>query len=146
MVLLGKRIKELRNKYKLTQTELARMVGVTTATITAYECDSRQPSYEVLIRLAYTFNVTIDSILLERNESIIDVSMLNLEQINKVHHFIEYLKISDLIEVINSEETLDTNTYMNLKEKYPQIFLDDKYELIRKLIKLNKKEAANRTE
>ncbi len=146
MVLLGKRIKELRNKYKLTQTELARMVGVTTATITAYECDSRQPSYEVLIRLAYTFNVTIDSILLERNESIIDVSMLNLEQINKVHHFIEYLKISDLIEVINSEETLDTNTYMNLKEKYPQIFLDDKYELIRKLIKLNKKEAANGTE
>ena len=33
MVLIGKRIKDLRNKYKLTQTELAEKVGVTKSTV-----------------------------------------------------------------------------------------------------------------
>ena len=41
MVLLGKRIKELRNKYKLTQTELAERIGVTLSSVASYENNSR---------------------------------------------------------------------------------------------------------
>lgn len=37
MVLLGRKIKELRNKYRLTQTELATQIGVTKSTVAAYE-------------------------------------------------------------------------------------------------------------
>ena len=43
MILFWKEIKELRNKYKYTQTELANLVGVTKSTIAAYENDTRQP-------------------------------------------------------------------------------------------------------
>ena len=53
MILLGKRIKELRNNMKLTQSELGQQVGVTKSTIAAYENDSRLPSYEVLIKITY---------------------------------------------------------------------------------------------
>ena len=39
MVLLGSKIRELRTKYNLTQAELAKQVGVSKATVTAYEGD-----------------------------------------------------------------------------------------------------------
>ncbi len=81
MVLFGSRIKELRNENRLTQKELAEKVGVTKSTIAAYENDTRLPSYEVLIKLANVFKVSIDSLLLNRSELIIDAHGLSLEQI-----------------------------------------------------------------
>ncbi|MBQ8627032.1 MAG: helix-turn-helix transcriptional regulator [Agathobacter sp.] len=81
MVLLGRKIKELRNKYRFTQTELANQVGVTKSTIAAYENDSRLPSYDVLIKLADVFKVSIDSLLLNRSEVILDAEGLTLEQL-----------------------------------------------------------------
>ena len=92
MVLMGKRIKELRNKNRYTQIELAKKVGVTKSTIAAYENDSRQPSYEVLIKLATTFNVSVDSLLLTRTENVIDVTGLNSEQLNILNNLISYFK------------------------------------------------------
>ena len=82
MVLLGKRIKELRTKSKMTQPELAEKVGVTKSTIAAYENDTRSPSYEVLVKMADVFKVSTDSIILGRTESTLDVSGLNPEQIH----------------------------------------------------------------
>ena len=37
MVLLGSKIKELRTKYRFTQSELAELVGVTKSSIASYE-------------------------------------------------------------------------------------------------------------
>lgn len=122
MILLGKRIKELRTKYNLTQAELAQQVGVTTATITAYECDSRQPSYEVLIKLAYTFKVSIDSLLLNRSEDIIDVSGLTTEQINNIQNLVNYFKNSDFVDVFCSNQQLDPNTIQLFRKKHPELF------------------------
>ena len=92
MVLMGKKIKELRNKYKYTQTELAAIVGVTKSTIAAYENDSRQPSYEVLIKLSTVFNVSTDSLLLSRTENILDVTGLSSEQLSILNDLISYFK------------------------------------------------------
>lgn len=94
MVLIGKRVKKLRTKYKFTQTELAKKVGVTKSTIAAYENDSRQPSYEVLIKMSEVFKVSIDSLLLNRSESIIDVSGLSPEQIDLLENIIFYFRKS----------------------------------------------------
>lgn len=85
MILLGKQIKKLRKKNKYTQTELAKQVGVTKSTIAAYENDSRQPSYEVLIKLADIFRVSIDYILLNRSENILDAQGLTDEQTELVN-------------------------------------------------------------
>ena len=66
MIIIGERIKELRKKEKYTQTELANLLGVTKSTIAAYENNSRLPSYDVLIKMAEVFKVSIESLLLDR--------------------------------------------------------------------------------
>ena len=98
MILLGKRIKELRNKYRLTQTELANQVGVTKSTIAAYENDSRLPSYDVLIKMADVFKTTIDSLLLNRSETVLDAHDLNVEQVEILNILIAYFRKSNMIE------------------------------------------------
>ena len=98
MVLSGKRIKELRNKYKLTQTELAEQVGVTKSTIAAYEKDSRLPSYDVLIKMANVFKVSIDSLLLNRTEIMLDAHGLTIEQTDILNILITNFRKSNQLE------------------------------------------------
>ena len=98
MILIGKKIKELRNKYKLTQTELATRLGVTKSTVAAYENDSRQPSYEVLVKMADVFKVTIDSLLLDRSEVILDGHGLNVQQVEILQILIAYFRKSNYVE------------------------------------------------
>jgi len=118
MVLLGSKIRELRTKYNLTQAELAKQVGVSKATVTAYEGDLRQPSYDVLIKLANVFKVSIDSLVLNRSESILDVSDCKPEQINKVQGYIKYLKEQELVNLILSEEPIDVETIEKIRKEW----------------------------
>ena len=98
MVLLGKRIKELRNRARFTQTELAERLGVTKSTIAAYENDSRQPSYEVLIKMGQVFSVSIDSILLDRQGVVLEIKGLKREQIKILELLVMNFQKSNLIE------------------------------------------------
>ena len=118
MVLIGKRIKELRNKYKFTQTELADKVGVTKSTIAAYENDSRLPSYDVLIKMADVFKVSIDSILLNRSENRMDISGLNPSQISILESLVSCFKKSELLETFYNNDQIDIE---GLMKKYPDI-------------------------
>lgn len=107
MVLLGRKIKELRNKYRLTQTELATQIGVTKSTVAAYENDSRLPSYEVLIKMADVFKVSVDSLLLNRSEVILDANGLKTEQLQMVENIITHFRKSNAMEAMLKEyETL----------------------------------------
>lgn len=103
MVLLGRKIKELRNKYRLTQTELATQIGVTKSTVAAYENDSRLPSYEVLIKMADVFKVNIDSLLSDRSEVALDASGLNAEQLQIVENLIVHFRRSNEMEELLKE-------------------------------------------
>lgn len=98
MVLIGKRIKEFRNKYKYTQTELAEKVGVTKSTIAAYENDSRTPSYDVLIKLANVFRVKVDSLLVERVTYTLDAGDLTREQIEILETLISTFRRTNRLE------------------------------------------------
>lgn len=98
MVLIGKRIKEFRNKYKYTQTELAEKVGVTKSTIAAYENDSRTPSYDVLIKLANVFRVKVDSLLVDRTTYTLDAGDLTREQIEILETLISTFRRSNRLE------------------------------------------------
>jgi len=122
MVLLGKRIKELRNKYKYTQTELANMVGVTKSTIAAYENDTRQPSYEVLIKLANVFKVTIDSIVLNRSGAVLEVEGLNGEQIDLIYSMIQHFRKSNIIDIYLLKNAPELINYM---KAHPDMTLED---------------------
>lgn len=55
---MGSKIKDLREKAGMTQTDLAERVGVSKSVISAYEKGIRNPSNKVLEQIADTFGVT----------------------------------------------------------------------------------------
>lgn len=77
IVCLSVRLKELRTNRNLTQAQVAQYVGVTRAVISAYETDIRQPSYDILIRLALLYGVTTDYLLCIDSKRYLDISGLS---------------------------------------------------------------------
>lgn len=59
----GKRIKELRQSVGMTQQQLAERIWVSKAAISNYELYDRNPSPEILIKLAKVFHVSTDYLL-----------------------------------------------------------------------------------
>jgi transcriptional regulator with XRE-family HTH domain len=56
----GKRLKQLRKARNLTQYQVARMLGITNQTLSAYETDSRIPSKKYLRELANLYGTTVE--------------------------------------------------------------------------------------
>lgn len=56
------RIKEYRKQHKLTQEELANILGVTRQTIIAIENDKYNPTLELAMNLAKYLNTTIEEL------------------------------------------------------------------------------------
>ncbi len=61
-------IQELRELHGISQTELAKQLGVVRSTICQYEKGNRQPDTATLLKLADFFGVSVDY-LLGRNEA-----------------------------------------------------------------------------
>ena len=57
------RLKKLREFEKINQTELAKELGISQNTYSQYETGARQPSLEMLIKLAEFYFVSTDYIL-----------------------------------------------------------------------------------
>ena len=58
-ILVGKRVKELRNKLGVSQEELADLAGLDRTYITSVECGKRNISIVNIEKLAIALNVTI---------------------------------------------------------------------------------------
>ena len=63
VIILGKRIKELRLKNNMTQQQLGNLIGVTKVSICCYENGNRVPSLNTLVDLANVFKVDVDYLL-----------------------------------------------------------------------------------
>ena len=59
----GKQLKQLRLARKLTQTELANILGLSKPTISAYENETRVPDIHMATKIAKYFNVSVDKLL-----------------------------------------------------------------------------------
>ncbi|UZN53074.1 helix-turn-helix domain-containing protein [Bacillus paralicheniformis] len=60
----GDRLRELRKKRpNLSQKELGKHLGLAESTISMYEQNRREPEYEILIKIADYFDVSIDYLL-----------------------------------------------------------------------------------
>jgi len=62
-VLLGKRLKELREENKLTQKQLAEKLSLNSVTYLHYEKGQREPPLSVLINISIFFDVSVDYLL-----------------------------------------------------------------------------------
>lgn len=63
MKVLSKNIKSYRTAMKLSQSELARLLGTTLQTISHWETDYTEPSVDQLIALANIFEISIDELV-----------------------------------------------------------------------------------
>ena len=59
---LGATIRELRIRNQLTQKKLAKILGVTEASVSRYESNISTPPFETLRTLAVTFRVSMDTL------------------------------------------------------------------------------------
>lgn len=92
MVDFSQRLRQLRNDKHLTQAQVAERVGVTASMVSSYETDIRLPSFEVMIRLADLFGVTVDYLLCRQDKRFVDISALSDEEASIVCGMIEILK------------------------------------------------------
>lgn len=76
--MLGEKIKLCRENKKMTQNEVAEILGVKSATISKYEAGSLEPNIESLKKLAELFEVSIDELI---REDEFDISKINILEI-----------------------------------------------------------------
>lgn len=66
---IGSKIKDLRNKNQLTQTQLALLVGVSNKAVSKWENDEGYPDIQNLKRLAEVFNTTVDYLISDQKKT-----------------------------------------------------------------------------
>ncbi|QDR80307.1 helix-turn-helix domain-containing protein [Sporomusa termitida] len=81
--MLGERLKQLREKKKLTQQEMANLLGIARGTYAHYEINSREPDNATLGRLADFFGVTTDELLGRQKNTQVDKE-ISQEELTKL--------------------------------------------------------------
>ena len=77
---LSTRLKELRQSKNLRQEQVATLIGVNKSAISSYENNTRQPSYDILVRLATLYRVSTDYLLGQTNIRTLDLTGLTEEE------------------------------------------------------------------
>lgn len=90
---LAQNVYDLRKKKNMTQSQLADIVGVKKSQISALENQQRLPSINLLIKLSYALNVSIEYLLGVNKNKTIDVSKLTPEQVAMINSIVEEFEL-----------------------------------------------------
>lgn len=74
------RLRQLRLDKNLRQEQVAKLIGVNKSAISTYENNIRQPSFDILVRLATLYRVSTDYLLGMTNIRSLDLSGLSDEE------------------------------------------------------------------
>ena len=91
MVDFSQKLKQLRKDKHLTQAQVAERIGVTASMVSSYETDIRLPSYEVMLRIADIFGVSVDYLLGRQERRVLDISQLTEEEASVVSDMVNIL-------------------------------------------------------
>lgn len=99
--MLGDRLKELRLNNGLKQSDLLKKFNLSSARYSQYENDKRVPDYELLIKFADFYNVSIDYLLgrtnvikpenIDENDLLAKLNTADSETKASVEQFLNYL-------------------------------------------------------
>lgn len=90
--MIYKRIKLLREAAGMTQTELAKKLGITRSSINAWEMGISVPSTQYIVELSRLFKVSSDYILGIDNTVSIDASGLSDEAVSTINSLVNILR------------------------------------------------------
>ncbi len=95
LIFLSEKIKQLRENLDITQSELAKTLGLTRSAVNAWEMGLSVPSTQYVVELAKFFQVSTDFLLgIEENASV-SVKGLNEKQISAVLNIIECFRSTE---------------------------------------------------
>ena len=94
------RLKELRLKNNLRQEQVVKLIGVNPNAISTYENSTRQPSFEILVRLAILYRTSTDYLLGVSNSKACDLSGLTEDEADMICSLVE--SMSKKNETLNS--------------------------------------------
>ena len=92
MIMTADRIRNLREEKHLTQSKLARQMGITRSSVNAWEMGISVPSTQYIIELAEIFRVSTDYLLCVDSSASISINGLTEADISLVHSLIEHLR------------------------------------------------------
>ena len=90
--MLNERIREIRMAKKLSQVELANILGVTKQSVSNWENDNIQPSIEMLIKLAKALSVSSDYLLGIDERRYLDITGLSESEAQHIQFLIDDIK------------------------------------------------------
>ena len=93
--MVSDRIRLLRERRGLTQSELAKQLGITRSSVNAWEQGISVPSTQYIVELADIFKISTDYLLGVESTASINVSGLTDEDIELAHSLIERLRKKD---------------------------------------------------
>ena len=92
---IGNRIKQLREKENLTQTQLAAKFQLSRSAINSWEMGLTLPSTQNIIELSRLFHISTDYLLGIDENAAISISGLTDKQVSVVYDMIQCLKESN---------------------------------------------------
>lgn len=98
------KLKEYRKKQNLTQTEIAKKLNIQKQTYQNYELGKREPSIDMLIKLADLFHTSVDNLI-----------RVNKDEINKKPNSIYDDILIEKIKRLNKNNLLMVEGYVDSK-------------------------------
>ncbi len=120
------RIKHLRKERGLTQSQLAKCIGVSEITVRSYEAGRREPNFQTMVALEKYFNVSGEYLRgdIENRENITFINQVEagFTRVDLPTDFLQEYLCNLTNDVINKKEELKRmqiyNSYSNSKYQY----------------------------
>ena len=90
--MIANKIKMLRERHNLTQSDLAKKLGLTRSGVNAWEMGISVPSTQYIVELAALFGVSTDYLLDIEKEKSININGLSEIEVGMIIELVEYFK------------------------------------------------------
>ncbi len=110
------RLKQLRQKHRLTQSELADLLGLKPTAISNYESKRNEPSFEKLIALSKYFDVSCDY-LLGLSEAYLPIGGEVLDK-----DIVEFFNLYKQLNQNSAKEVRSYAKYILYRQEHPEDF------------------------
>lgn len=90
--MMADKIKDLRELYNLTQSDVAKSLEITRSSVNAWEMGISTPSTRCTVQLACLFHVSVDYLLGIEHEMTLDISGLDSESVKILTDMVQYMR------------------------------------------------------